>query len=240
MKIYAHRGYSGKYPENTMLAFRKAAECGSDGIELDVQLTKDGKLVVIHDETIDRTTDGTGFVRDYTYEELSRFDAGAIKGGAFGFCPIPLFEEYCAWAAGEQLITNIEIKSNVFYYEGLEEKTIEMVRKFGLEDRVVISSFNHMSVIKVKQLDAGIKTGALVSQAALGNIGYYCGQFQIPYYHPHVRLLTGEIVEDCRRRGIGINTWTVNDMEMLEKVAGWDCDGLITNYPEVCLRYFGR
>ncbi len=240
MKIYAHRGYSGTYPENTMLAFRKAAEAGCDGIELDVQLTKDGKLVVIHDETVDRTTDGTGFVRDYTYEELARLDAGAVKDRVFGFHVIPLFEEYCAWAAGEKLVTNIEIKSNVFYYEGIEEKTIEMVRRFGLEDRVLLSSFNHMSLVRVKQLAPDLLTGALVSQTVIGNIGYYCEQFQIPFYHPNVKVLTKEIVEECKKRGIRINTWTINDMEMLERVCGWGCDGVITNAPEVCCRYFGR
>lgn len=240
MNIYAHRGDSGLYPENTMLAFQKAAETGCDGIELDVQVTKDGKLVVIHDETVDRTTDGTGFVRDYTYQELSRFDAGVIKNGAFGFQPVPLFEEYCQWAAGEKLITNIEIKSNVFYYEDIEEKTLTMVRNYGLGERVVISSFNHMSLVRVQQLDKNVKTGALVSQAVIGNIGCYCQQFQIPFYHPNMKILTKEIVEDCRKRGIGINTWTINDMDMLEKARRWKCAGIITNYPEVCRRYLGR
>ena len=95
IKVYAHRGYSGRFPENTMLAFQEAAKTGCDGIELDVQLTKDGQLVVIHDETIDRTTDGSGYVRDYTLEELRRFNAAAKWDGRFGFQPIPTFEEYC-------------------------------------------------------------------------------------------------------------------------------------------------
>ena len=125
MKVFGHRGYSGMYPENTMLSFQKAAETGCYGIELDVQLTKDGRLVVIHDETIDRTTDGTGAVVDYTFEELRRFDASAIKGGKHGFQPIPSFEEYCEWVKDQDLVTNIEIKSGVYYYEDIEEKTVE-------------------------------------------------------------------------------------------------------------------
>ena len=143
MKVFGHRGYSGMYPENTMLSFQKAADTGCYGIELDVQLTKDGQLVVIHDETIDRTTDGTGAVVDYTFEELRRFDASAIKGGTHGFQPIPSFEEYCEWVKDRDLVTNIEIKSGVYYYEDIEEKTVEMVRRFGLTDRVLFSSFNH-------------------------------------------------------------------------------------------------
>ena len=145
MKVYAHRGYSGKYPENTMLAFQKAALTGCDGIELDVQLTKDGKVVVIHDEAVDRTTGGNGYVRDFTWDELVRFNAGAICGGKYGFQPIPSLEEYCAWAAGQELVTNIELKSSVYYYEELEEKTIELVKKHVLEKKVFNSSFNNMS-----------------------------------------------------------------------------------------------
>ena len=113
VKIYAHRGYSGFYPENTMLAFQKAWEAGSDGIELDVQLTKDGELVVIHDETLDRTTDHTGRVCDYTLEELKTCNAAAKSSYANTFMTIPTFEEYCAWAATTNLVTNIEIKSSV-------------------------------------------------------------------------------------------------------------------------------
>ena len=90
MKVMAHRGYSGKYPENTMLAFEEAAKTGADGIELDVQLTKDGQVVVIHDERIDRTTDGSGWVKDYTYEELKKFNAARVKGDQFGFQPISI------------------------------------------------------------------------------------------------------------------------------------------------------
>ena len=93
-KNFAHRGFSGKYPENTMLAFQKAIEVGADGIELDVQLTKDGELVIIHDETIDRTTDGKGYVIDYTYEELSKFDASYIYRGKVEFNKIPTLKEY--------------------------------------------------------------------------------------------------------------------------------------------------
>ena len=95
MKIYAHRGYSGRYPENTMLSFQKAAETGCDGIELDVQLTRDGTVVVIHDEAVDRTTDGTGLVKDYTFEELRKLDAGTIKGFSGDWLRTPLADWSC-------------------------------------------------------------------------------------------------------------------------------------------------
>ena len=167
MKVYAHRGYSGRYPENTMLSFQKAAETGCDGIELDVQLTRDGTVVVIHDEAVDRTTDGTGLVKDYTFEELRKLDAGTIKGGRYGFCPVPSFEEYCEWASQYGFVTNVEIKTGVYYYEDIEEKTLEIIKKYHLEDRIMFSSFNHLSLERLKELAPDIPRGALLEHAGL-------------------------------------------------------------------------
>ena len=131
MLTYAHRGFSGEYPENTMLAFKKAYETGCEGIELDVHLSKDGHLVVIHDETVDRTTDRTGFVRDFTLQELQEINAGTEEA----FEGIPSFEEYCIWVKDLPLITNIEIKTNRYYYPGIEEKVLAMVEKYQLQKK---------------------------------------------------------------------------------------------------------
>lgn len=236
-KVYAHRGYSGRYPENTMLAFREAAKTGCYGIELDVQLTKDRQLVVIHDERIDRTTDGTGYVRDYTLEELRKFNAAASWNGKFSFQPIPTFEEYCRWAAGEKLVTNIELKTGVYYYEGIEEKTLEMVRKYGLSDRVLFSSFLHSSITILRELAPEIKCGALVENDGLGNPGYYCERMDFQCFHPGWKCLPREDVDSCKAHGIELNVWTVNDMDVLERLVEWEVDGLISNFPAVCMAY---
>ena len=240
MKVYAHRGYSGKYPENTMLAFKEAAKTGCDGIELDVQLTKDGKVVVIHDEAVDRTTDGSGKVKDFTYQELARLNAANLYEGKYGFCGIPLFEDYCKWAAGQDLVTNIELKTGVYYYEGLEEKTLELVRRYGLEEKVFYSSFNHLSLLKVKELDPQAVCGALLEHTGIGNAGYYCRRFGLQAYHPGYKGLTEETVRGCRENGIQVNVWTINDMGVLEQLEEWGCDGAITNYPAVCKRWVDR
>ena len=240
MKVYAHRGYSGKYPENTMLAFQEAAKTGCDGIELDVQLTKDGKVVVIHDEAVDRTTDGSGKVKDFTYQELARLNAANLYEGKYGFCGIPLFEDYCKWAAGQDLVTNIELKTGVYYYEGLEEKTLELVRRYGLEEKVFYSSFNHLSLLKVKELAPQAVCGALLEHAGIGNAGYYCRRFGLQAYHPGYKGLTEETVKGCRENGIQVNVWTINDMGVLEQLEEWGCDGVITNYPAVCKRWVDR
>ena len=110
MKVFAHRGFSGKYPENTMLAFKKAEEVGCYGIELDVQLTKDDEIVIMHDETIDRTTSGTGNIRDYTYQELCLVDCYGKFEGKYDFQRIPTLREYLTWVKDTGLVTNIELK----------------------------------------------------------------------------------------------------------------------------------
>lgn len=237
VKVYAHRGYSGRYPENTMLAFREAAKTGCYGIELDVQLTKDGQLVVFHDETIDRTTDGKGFIRDYTLEELKRFNAAATWDGQFGFQEIPSFDEYCRWAAGEKLVTNIEIKSGVYYYEAIEEKTLDMVRKYKLSDRVLFSSFNHSSITILRKLAPEIPCGALVEHEGLGNSGYYCEKMDFQCFHPGWKCLPREDAESCKAHGIELNVWTVNDMDILQRMCEWGADGVISNFPAACLAY---
>lgn len=234
MKVYAHRGYSGKYPENTMLAFQKAAETGCYGIELDVQLTRDGEVVVIHDEKIDRTTDGTGWVRDYTLAELKKFNASAAWNGKHPATQIPSFEEYCEWVKGTDLVTNVEIKSSVYYYEELEEKTLEIVKKHGIEKKILFSSFNHSSITLLRRLAPDIPCGALVENLDLGNPGYYCEKFDFQYYHPGMKALTEEMVVSCREHNIPLNVWTINDMGDLEQLYAWGCEGAITNYPGVC------
>lgn len=240
IKVFAHRGDSGKYPENTMLAFHQAAAAGADGIELDIQCTKDGVLVVIHDETIDRVTDGTGRVIDYTFAQLQQFNAAASWGGQHGFCAIPSFEEYCSWAAGQELTTNVEIKTGIYYYEEIEELAVATIRRYGLEKRTLFSSFNHVSLVRIKQLAPEIPCGALMGGNGLGNAGYYCRKYGFEYYHPDVRSLTEDVVAQCRSQGIELNIWTVDHMKDLEQLEAWGCSSVITNYPRVCKVWLTR
>lgn len=237
MKIFAHRGYSGFYPENTMLAFQKAYEAGTDGIELDVQLTKDGELVIIHDETLDRTTDCTGRVYDFTLEELKRCNAGAKSTIPNLHLTIPTFEEYCCWAATTDLITNIEIKSSVVYYPEIEEKTMEIVKRYQLEAKTLVSSFNHLSLCAVKALTPAIPCAALVPESGLVNAGYATSKFGFEYYHPAYCTMDEQAVKECHDHGIGVNVWTVNKMHELINCYNWGCDGVFTNYPDVCRSY---
>lgn len=231
-KIIAHRGFSGKYPENTMLAFSKAVEIGADGIELDVHFTKDGEIVIIHDETIDRTTDGTGFVRDYTYEELSRFNAYGRFEGQFEFQRIPTLREYFELVKDvEGFITNIELKTGIFEYEGIEKAVIDLVKEFGLEDRTILSSFNHFTVMRCKEYEPSIKTGFLVESWIIG-MGEYTKSHGIDCVHPIFVNLKPELYAEMKNAGREVNTWTVNEYEDIRRLADMGVDALIGNYPD--------
>lgn len=234
MKVYAHRGYSGAYPENTMLAFKKAHEVGSDGIELDVQLTKDGEVVIIHDETVDRTTNAKGFVCDYTLLEIQKLNAALHFASVTPFEHIPTFEEYCAWVKNTDLITNIELKTSIIFYPELEEKVVAMVKRHGLEKHVFFSSFNFLSIARTKTLETSIPCGVLVPESGLVNAGYMCKSFGFEYFHPHISNISEESLAENKAHGIQTNVWTVNSMGDLERCYAWGCDGIFTNYPSVC------
>ncbi len=172
--VFAHRGFSGNYPENTFLAFEKAVETGCHGIELDLHLTRDNVLVVIHDETLDRTTDGSGWVRDYTYDQLRRFNAAVRFPGCEGlFEPIPTLREYFQLIAGKkELITNIELKTGVIWYEDIEAETLRLLDEFDRRSTTLISSFNHLTVMKMKELAPDIKCGFLEESWLLDPASY--------------------------------------------------------------------
>lgn len=129
----AHRGFSGNYPENTMLAFKKAVEAGCDGIETDLHMTRDGIIVICHDETIDRTTNGSGFINDYSYEELCKFDAGIKFGEEFEKEKIPAIDEFLDYVRDKSLLINLELKNDVIHYGELEKKVIEKVYEYNLQ-----------------------------------------------------------------------------------------------------------
>lgn len=234
MFVYAHRGYSGLYPENTMLAFEKAAEAGADGIELDVHLTRDNEVVVIHDEKIDRTTDGTGYVCDYSLKELQKFDASHAWGGTHPFQHIPTFEEYCEWVAEKPVYTNIELKTGLVFYKGIEQKTIDILSRYGLIGKVMFSSFNHLSLLTAKKIAPEIPVGALVGEKGIVNAGSYCKQYGFEYYHPSYKALSPKAVEEIHGAGIKINAWTINGMQELQMLHDLGCEGEIGNFPEIC------
>ncbi len=169
MKIWAHRGCSQRYPENTITSFSKALELfdrGLTGIELDIQLTKDGELVVIHDERIDRTTDGYGFVRDYTLEELKTFHIHTGKSEAEHIPTMREVLDLLADAMKKGFMLNIELKNSIYPYPGMEEKIVKLISDYGLEKSIVYSSFYAASIVRIKELVPDANTGMLDSKVS--------------------------------------------------------------------------
>lgn len=206
----AHRGYPLKYPENTMLGFRKALELGYTHLELDVQLTKDGVPVVIHDPTVNRTTNGTGEVKSFTFEEIRRLDAG--QGEA-----IPTLEE-ALLLAKDRMTVDIELKQTGLAYPGLEQKVIETVRHAGMEKQVFLTSFDHYSIERARTLDSDVELG-LVIYGATPSVFPYLDQLRAKYVSVKHVFITPEFLEEARKRDIQLIVWTPDDESVLESLA---------------------
>ena len=238
MKIWAHRGCSQRYPENTLLAFEKAIELKNlTGIELDVQLTKDGELVVIHDERVDRTTEGMGFVRDYTLAELKKLHVYADINTSQ---QIPTMDEVFDLLEPKlksRMKLNIELKNSVYPYPGMEEKIIDLVHKRGLEKAVVYSSFYAKSLELVRQLDPDTEIGILDTRVSdcLYKLKGGCGAQAL---HPYWKAidLTKEKLE-----GYAVRAWLSGHLYPekptgtklnIEKLKNIGITDLILNEPE--------
>ncbi len=233
IKNFGHRGFSGKYPENTRLAFQKAIETpGCDGIEMDVHLTRDGELVIIHDELLDRTcVNMKGFVKDYTLDELKKADLSFKYKGQVEPQQIMTLREYLELLEPTQLETNIELKTGIFVYEGIEKKVLDLVKEFGMVDRIIISSFNHYSVIRAKKLCPEIKCGLLTDSWIL-DAGKYVKAAGVECYHPIFYNNTKELVDEIKKEGVEINTWTVNRDEDIREMLRVGVTTIIGNYPD--------
>ncbi|UNK16778.1 glycerophosphodiester phosphodiesterase [Paenibacillus sp. N3/727] len=228
---FAHRGASGVCPENTMSAFRKALELGATGIETDVQMTKDGKLILIHDETVLRTTGEQGFVKDYTFEEIQKLDAGSWFSEEFRGERLPALEELLELTKDRGTIVNIELKNGSIQYPELEEKVIASIRSFGMEDRVVISSFNHYSLVKCKSIAPEIRTGILYVEG-LYKAWEYGQSVGADALHALKYAVLPEWVEEAKACGIVYHPWTVNEPEEMKRLIAAKVAGIITDYPD--------
>ena len=228
---YAHRGASGYFPENTMLSFRKAIELGATGIETDVQMTSDGVLVLIHDEKVNRTTNGIGLVKDFTYDELNKLDAGSWFDKKYSNEKIPTAKELIIFAKENNMLLNLELKNGIVMYSYLEEKLIDMINTFNYADKVILSSFNHYSIVHCKEISKQIKTG-LLYMAGIYHPEVYCKFTGADALHPYFYSINKEIIGDAKNQGILVNPFTVNEENSMKDLIEAGVDGLITNYPD--------
>lgn len=231
-KVFAHRGASGYAPENTLEAFQLAVQQRADGVELDVHLTRDGELLVAHDEKIDRVSDGSGWIHQMSLQQIKRFDFNRLHPEYEG-AKAPLLSEVYELLKPTGLHINVELKNSAVPYAGLEEKLLELAARMGMEDRVIYSSFNHPSMLYLKSLDRSAKCG-LLYDCLLIEAARYAADARMDALHPHYHQLLS--VEDfCERAhasGIQVNTWTVNFERDMKRVIALGADIIITNYPD--------
>lgn len=238
--LFAHRGSSATHPENTMAAFIAAYKEGADGIELDVQLTKDEQIVVIHDPTIDRTTNGKGRVMDYTLSELKKFK---IKKNRFRIftetSTIPTLIEVFDWFITTNLICNIELKNNKYPYKGLEEKVIQLIREYKVEDRIIFSTFNEHSIRHLAEIAPNIKR-AILTNKRWESPWEYVKSIDANDIHPkHTRITTKNIIATMNK-AIEVRPYTVNSSKEIKKFIDIHCSAIITDYPARARKIMNR
>ncbi len=233
--VWAHRGASGYAPENTLEAFKLAVEMGADGVELDVQLTKDNQIVVIHDEWIDRTSNGKGWVKDMTLEELRKYNYNKTHP-EYEHADIPTLREVYELLKPTGLTVNVELKTGVVFYDELERKVIELTKEIGMEDRVLYSSFNHYTCVKIHELEPEAYVGFLYSDGII-DIAPYAKNHGANALHPALyNLQYPNYMKDAAQNGLDVNVWTVNEPEHLVMASQMKVNALITNYPDRALK----
>ena len=235
--IIAHRGASAYFPENTMVSFEGAIALGADMVELDVQLTSDGKVVVFHDEKISRCTNGRGRIADYTLVELEKLDAGSWFDKKYAGVCVPTLVEVLKLCKNK-IAVNIEVKTEAVtdaISGGIEEKCLRIVDKIAMREHVVFSSFDPHAVQHLKQIDSQMPAAVLFEKkyygsqlpseiiASLGADAINCSQ----------RELSKKWLADLKHHGIPVNVYTVNDEKSMRRLLALGIDGIFTNCPDV-------
>lgn len=228
---FAHRGASAYCPENTMAAFSKALQLGATGIETDIQLTKDGQIIIIHDESLARTAGLDQLVKDTDYAQLQTLDAGSWFGPEFLNERIPTLEQLLELIKPTDVILNIELKNGVFQYPDIEQKTIDLVRAYQMTERVIISSFNHYSLKLCKQLAPEIRTGILYMEG-IYRPWDYAATLEADALHAYKYAVTAEWTAEAAAHGIAYHPFTVNETAEMERLIDAGVAGIITDYPD--------
>ncbi|HQA97514.1 MAG TPA: glycerophosphodiester phosphodiesterase [Clostridia bacterium] len=235
-QIFAHRGASGYAPENTLEAFEMAAKMGAHGVELDVHICRSGELVVAHDETLERVSDGEGWIKDYSLTELKKLHFNRTHP-EFSDARMPTLQEVFRLLQPTGLRINVEMKNSLIDYPDLERGVIDLAEKEGMIDRLIFSSFNHHSLLRVKAIDKRFYCG-LLYDATLVKPWAYAVALGMDALHPNyteVLLQRGECSE-AHKAGIQVNPWTVNNEADIRGCLETGADILIGNYPDRSLR----
>ena len=262
--VVGHRGAMGHCPENTLASFERGLQLGADWIELDVHLSRDNALIVIHDETLDRTTNGQGAVREHSLAELKALDAGSWFGPEYAGEPIPTLDEVLGWlnsglvgtnidqklinrgVTGQSAVNKIEdfdgslggpIKKDklwfLLYYAGIEAAVVEALDRYGMTEQVIVISFDHRTVQRVKTLDPRIATGVLYSGRPVDGGVSLAAQAQADAILPHWAHVTAADVAGAHSAGLSVAPWASSDPAVLRGLIDAGVDAIGTNHPDV-------
>ena len=224
---YAHRGASAYAPENTMAAFKKAFQIGTNGIELDLQKTKDEKIVIFHDDKIDEKSNGTGKISDYTYKELLEFDFGSWFSKEFENEKIVLFDDFMKEVSNKNLILAIELKE-----EGIEKEALEIINEYYNKDNIFITSFIYNALSNVRKLDKNIKIGWLIKEDINQKNILELTKISGNQICPPADLVSEEGIKLARENELSVRLWGVSNEEIMRKVYNLDIDGMTVNFPD--------
>ncbi len=242
--ITAHRGSAGYAPENTLAAIRKGLASGADRIEVDIHQSKDGQLFIMHDVSVDRTTNGHGLLKNYTSDSLKKLDAGSWFSPEYKGEPVPTLEEAFKLINGKAVFV-VELKHGSDMYPGIEEKVIDLIRKYNAYSWVIIHSFDDKVLQRFHQLDHRIELHKLFVfktnlfpliydlKVHFGSLKKYNNVKEISVYY---KFVNKPLINAAHRMGFKINAWTVNDPDIARRLIYMGVDGIITDYPSEIIR----
>lgn len=240
--IVAHRGWSGSYPENTLIGLREAIKLGCHMIEFDVTLTEDRKPIIIHDSTLSRTTNGCGFVKNFKFRDLRKLDAGSWFHPRYAGAHLPSLDEILLISRGAGIMVNIEIKSECYDEnqkpDGIESQIIAAIHRYQVRDRVVISSFRWDFIERIHKIDPGVRT-ALLHYKNLGHLEpqELKEKFGCYSFNPHSVELNQKFVDRCHEAGFKVFPFTINSYKEMEQYLNMGVDGMFTNHPNRLFRF---
>ena len=229
-RVFGHRGAMGYAPENTFASFALAAEQGVDAIELDVHLTADDEVVVIHDHHLERTTNGRGLVREHTLAEIRALDAGGRFDARFAGEPVPTLDEVLAWAR-DRCVLDVEIKGGPAPYPGIEARVVDLIRRHEMVDRVLVISFDHPTVKRVKELAPELATGVLYSGRPIHPVSL-ARAAGADALMPYWANLAAEDVERAHAAGLSVHPWATSEPDDIRSLLAMGVDSVCSNHPD--------
>jgi glycerophosphoryl diester phosphodiesterase len=229
-KNFAHRGGRRWAPENTLASFKRSVDLGVDGVELDIHKCKSGELVVIHDDTVDRTTSGKGAVKSMPWSELSQLDAGSWYDKSFAGEKLPLLQQVLDMVAG-RLAINVEIKNCPTDYPGIDDDLIKMLDAYPYPERIVISSFDHKIIYAISNKTKKYKL-AMLGNSIICDLAAYADKVGAKCWNPEFDCVRDDSMKAAHDHGLEVNTWTVNKPEDWQRACDLKVDTIITDDPE--------